>query len=83
MVPYRVDQSPSQGMCPKNTLSKSCNEHEVDGGKTFGHGFLDISRAHIFSFTGAIVEGVLHPSFANETFFQALLSRLIYYCLKH
>jgi hypothetical protein len=38
MVPYWVDQSPSQGVFPKKTLSKSCNEYEVDGGMTFGHG---------------------------------------------
>jgi hypothetical protein len=47
MVPYFLDQSPSQGVYPKNTLSKSCNEYEVDGGMHFGHGVLDISRDHI------------------------------------
>jgi hypothetical protein len=35
---------------------------------TFGHGVLDISRAHIVSFMGAFVEGVLHPSFAMKPF---------------
>jgi hypothetical protein len=60
MVPYWVDQSPSQGMFPKKTLSKSCKEYEVNVGMTFGHGVLDISRAHIVSFMGAFVEGVLH-----------------------
>ena len=60
MVPYWVDQSPSQGMFPKKILSKSCNEYEVDGGVNFGHGVLDISKAHIVSFMGAFVEGVLH-----------------------
>jgi hypothetical protein len=68
MVPYWVGQSPSQGMFPKNTLSRPCSEYEVDGGKTFGHGVLDISRAHIVSFMGALVEGVLHPSFAMQHF---------------
>jgi hypothetical protein len=68
MVPYWVDQSPSQGMFPKKTLSKSCNEFEVDGGAKFGHGVLDISRAHIVSFMGAFVEGMLHPLFAMQHF---------------
>jgi hypothetical protein len=68
MVPYWVGQSPSQGVFPKKTLSNSCSEYEVDGGMTFGHGVLDISRAHIVSFMGAFVEGVLHPSFAMQHF---------------
>jgi hypothetical protein len=33
MVPYWVGQSPSQGMFPKETLSRPCNEYEVDWGK--------------------------------------------------
>jgi hypothetical protein len=61
MVPYWVDQSPSQGVFPKKTLSKSCNDMRWMGVMTFGHGVLDISRAHIVSFMGAFVEGVLHP----------------------
>jgi hypothetical protein len=61
MVTYWVGQSPSQGMFPKKTLSRSCNEYEVDWGKTLGHGVLDISRVHIVSFMGAFVVGVLHP----------------------
>jgi hypothetical protein len=61
MVPYWVGQSPSQGMFPKKTLSRSCNEYEVDWGKTLGNGVLDISRVHIVSFMGAFVEGELHP----------------------
>ena len=64
MVPYWVGQSPSQGVFPKKTLSKSCSEYEVDGSRNSGHGVLDISRAYIVSFMGAFVEGVLHPSFA-------------------
>jgi hypothetical protein len=64
MVSYWVGQSPSQGNFPKKTLSRSCNEYEVDWGKTLGHGVLDISRVHIVSFMGAFVEGVFHPSFA-------------------
>jgi hypothetical protein len=35
---------------------------------TFGHGVLDISRAHIVSSMGEFVEGVLHPSFAMQHF---------------
>jgi hypothetical protein len=31
-------------------------------------GFLDISRAHIVSFKGTFVEGVLHPLFAMQHF---------------
>jgi hypothetical protein len=68
MVPYWVGQSPSQGVFPKKTLYKSCNEYEVDGGMTFGYGVLDISRVHIVSFMGAFVEDVLHPSFAMQHF---------------
>jgi hypothetical protein len=83
MVPYWVDQSPSQGVFPKKTLSKSCNEYEVDGGMTFGHGVLDISRAHIVSFMGAFVEGVLHPSFAMQHFSKPFYLPLIYYGPKH
>jgi hypothetical protein len=61
MVPYWVGQSLSQGMFPKITLSRSCNEYEVDQGNILGNGVLDISRAHIVSFMGAFVEGLLHP----------------------
>jgi hypothetical protein len=41
-VPYWVSQSPSQGMFPKKTLSRSCDEYEVDWKKTSRHGVLDI-----------------------------------------
>jgi hypothetical protein len=68
MAPYWVSQSPSQGMFPRKTLSRSCDEFEVDWGKTSRHGVLDISRVHIVSFMGAFVEGVLHPSFAMQHF---------------
>jgi hypothetical protein len=79
MVPYWVDQSPSQGVFPKKTLAKACSECEVDWSKTFVHGVLDISRAHIVSFMGAFVEGVLHPSFAMQHFSQPFHLPLIYY----
>ena len=72
MVPYWVKKSPSQGMFPKKTLSRSCDEYKVDWGKTLGHGFLNISRVHIVSFMGAFVEGALHSFVCNATFFQAL-----------
>jgi hypothetical protein len=83
MVPYWVDQSPSQGVFPKNTLSKSCSEYEVDGGVPFGHGVLDISRDHIVSFMGAFVGGVLHPSFAMKPFSKPFDLTLISYGPKH
>jgi hypothetical protein len=41
-VTYWVSHSSSQVVFPRWTLSKSCEEDEVDGGKTFGHGFHDI-----------------------------------------
>jgi hypothetical protein len=40
--PIGLGQSPSQGMFPKENLSKSCSECEVDWGKTSRHGVLDI-----------------------------------------
>ena len=41
MMPYWVGQSPSQGMFPKKTVSRSCNEYEVDEEKNLlGMGFL-------------------------------------------
>jgi hypothetical protein len=46
---------------PKKTLSKSCSQYELDGGVTFGHGVLDISRAYNVSFMGTFVEGVMNP----------------------
>jgi hypothetical protein len=61
MVPYWVGQSPSQGMFLKKTLSRPCSEYEVDGIRNFGHGVRNISRAHIVSFMGTFVEGVLQP----------------------
>jgi hypothetical protein len=70
MVPYWVGQSPSQEMFPNKTLSRSCNEYEVYWGNTLGHGVFDISRAHIVSFMGAFVEGVLHLFFCTASFFQ-------------
>jgi hypothetical protein len=72
MVPYWVGRFPSQGVLSKKTLSRPCSEYEVDGGRTFGHGVPDISRAHIVSFMGAFVEGVLHLFVYNATFSQAL-----------
>jgi hypothetical protein len=60
-------------MFPKNTLSRSCSECEVDGGMIFWHGVLDISRAHIVSFMGAFLEGVFHPSFAMQHFFKPFI----------
>jgi hypothetical protein len=41
-VTYWVSLSSSQGVFPRWTLSKSCKEDGVDGGKTFGHGVHDI-----------------------------------------
>jgi hypothetical protein len=38
MVTDWVSHSPSQGVFPRWTLSNSCEEYEVDGGDTFGHG---------------------------------------------
>ena len=61
-------------MFPKKTLFRPCIEYEVDGGRNFGHGVLDISRAHIFSFMGAFVEGVLHPLFAMQNFSKLFIS---------
>jgi hypothetical protein len=66
-------------MFPKRILSRSCDEYEVDRGKTFGYGVLDISRVHIVSFMGAFVEGVLRPLFAMQHFSKPL--PLIYYGL--
>jgi hypothetical protein len=77
MVPYWVSQSPSHEMFLKRTLSRSCDEYEVDWGNTFGHGVLDISRVHIVSFMGAFVEGVLRNLFAMQHFSKPL--HLIYY----
>jgi hypothetical protein len=78
MVPYWVGQSPSQGMFPKKTLYSPCNEYEVEWGSTFGHGVIDISRAHIVSFMGAFMEGALHLFICNATFFQALYFPFIF-----
>jgi hypothetical protein len=64
-------------MFPKRTLSISCDEYEVDLGKTFGHGALNISWVCIVSFMGAFVEGVLRPSFAMKHFSKPF--PLIYY----
>jgi hypothetical protein len=61
------------------TLSRPCSEYEVDWDGTFGHGVLDILRAHIVSFMGAVVEGVLHPFVCNATFFQTLYFPFIFY----
>jgi len=72
MVPYSVDESPNQGVFPQNTLSKSCSEYKMDMVKTFGHGVSDIQRAHIVSFMGSFVEGVLHPSFVMQHFSKPL-----------
>ena len=65
-------------MSPKKTLSKSCSEYEVNGGVTFWHGVLNISRAHIVSFIGAFVEGVLHPRLHCNIFTIPLLLLLYY-----
>jgi hypothetical protein len=78
MVPYWVGQFPIQ-MFPKKTLSRPCNEYEVDGGRTFGNGVLDISRAHIVSFMGVFVEGVMDPFICNAKFLQALYFPFIVY----
>jgi hypothetical protein len=46
---------------------------------TFGNGVLDISRAHNVSSMGAFVEGVLHPLFVIQHFFEPFYFPLIYY----
>jgi hypothetical protein len=74
MVLYWVDQSLSQGVFPKKTLSNSHSEYEVDGVNTFGHGVPNISRDHIVSSMGAFVEGVLDPSFAMKHFFKPFIA---------
>jgi hypothetical protein len=74
MLLYWVDQSPSQEMFPKNTLSISCDKYEVDGGMNFGHGVVDMSRDHIVLFMYAFVEGVMHPSFAMKPFSKPFIS---------
>jgi hypothetical protein len=38
MVPYWVDQSPSQGVFPRRPSLSHVKEYEVDGGMNFGHG---------------------------------------------
>jgi hypothetical protein len=59
MVTYWVDHSPSQGVFPKRTLSMSCKEYEVNGGVTSRNGVSWHTPAHIVSFMGAFVEGVI------------------------
>jgi hypothetical protein len=61
----------------KKTLSKSCNEYEVDGVKTLGHGVPNISRDHIVSFMGSFVEGVLHPSSTVQPFSKPFISIIL------
>jgi hypothetical protein len=78
MVTYWVSQSLSQGMFPKKTLYKSCDDYEVDWGNTFGHGVLDISRVYIVSFMGSYVEGVLRPLFAMQNFSNTLPFNLLW-----
>jgi hypothetical protein len=46
---------------------------------TFGHGVPDISRAHIVSFMGAFMEGVMHSFVWNATFSQALYLHFIFF----
>jgi hypothetical protein len=46
---------------------------------TFGHGVLDISKAHIVLFMGAFVEAVLYPSFAIQPLSKPFYFPLIYY----
>jgi hypothetical protein len=69
MVTYWVGQSPSQGMFPRKTLSRPCREYDVDWGGTFGHGFFDISRAHIVTFMGGFMEGVAMKHFSKPFIF--------------
>jgi hypothetical protein len=42
METYWVSRSSSLGVFPRWTLSNTCKEHEVDGGKMFWHGVHDI-----------------------------------------
>jgi hypothetical protein len=56
---------------PKKTLSRSFSEYEVDWGKYFWHGVLDISSAYIVSYLDYFVEGVLHPYFSMQYFSKA------------
>jgi hypothetical protein len=41
-VTYSVNHSSIQGMFPRWTLSKPCEEDGMDGGNTSGHGVHDI-----------------------------------------
>jgi hypothetical protein len=62
MVPYWVGQSPSQGMFPKKTPFKSCNEYEMDWGKTSRHGVLTYKGSYCLIY-GCLCRGCvsLHP----------------------
>jgi hypothetical protein len=82
MVPYWVGKSPIQGVFPKKTLPRPCSEYEVDLGSNFGHGVFDISRAHIVSFMGAFVEGLLRSSFAMQHFSKPFICLSFFYGLK-
>jgi hypothetical protein len=45
----------------------------VDTGRSFGHGDPEISRAHIVSFMGSFVKGLIHPFVCNETLSKSLI----------
>jgi hypothetical protein len=70
MLLYWVSQSQCQRIFPNKTLYRSYDDYEVDWGKIFRNGVLDISRVHVVSFMGAFVYGVLHPLFTMKHFYK-------------
>jgi hypothetical protein len=71
-VPYWVGQSPSQGMFPKENLSRPCNEYEVGGGQVLpGIGSLTYKGSYCLIY-GCLYRGCVAPSFAIQLFSKPL-----------
>ena len=65
---------------PRKTYLSHVKEYEVDGAVKFGYGVSSHTRAHIVSFMGAFLEGVLHPHLQCNIFPSPLLQLIYYGC---
>jgi hypothetical protein len=76
-VTYWVSHSSSQGVFPRWTLSKSCEEDEVDGVRLLGMGFMTYKGLYCLIY-GCLCRGCVAPSFSMHPFSKPIYLPLIY-----
>ena len=75
-VAYLVSHSLSQWVFPRWTLSKSCEEGEVDGVRLLGMGFMTYKGSYCLIY-GCLCRGCVAPSFSMHHFSKPIYLPLI------